>query len=63
MGFFDAIGKLGKAAVGTALLPVDVVREVAGAVTEDGDDVGDKVARRGRKIGKNVSEALDEIDE
>jgi len=49
--------------VGTVLLPVDVVREVVGGVTEDGDDVGDKVARRGRKIAKNVSEALEEIDE
>ena len=63
MGFFDAVGKLGKAAIGTAMLPVDAAREVMGAVTEDGDEPGDKLVRRGEKIAKNVSEALDEIDE
>ncbi len=60
MGFFDAIGKLGKAAVGTVLLPVDVVRE---CIPSDEDDLGDKVVRRGQKIAKNLEEALDEIDE
>jgi hypothetical protein len=31
MGLFSSLGKLGKAAVGTALLPVDILRDAADA--------------------------------
>ncbi len=41
------------------MLPVDVVREVI----PDDEEIGDKVARRLEKIGKNLDEAVEEIDE
>lgn len=62
MGLFDALGKVGKAAVGTAMLPVDAARDAVGLVTEDIESES-KVAKRGRKIAKNLDEAVDEIDE
>lgn len=66
MGFFNALGKLGKAAVGTALLPVDAVRDVAARVVDPFEEDGaheDHAAARIEKIGNNVSDALDEIDD
>lgn len=62
MGFFDAIGKLGKAAVGVAMLPVDVVKDtvtLGGAITDEES----AIAKRVRKIVRNVDEATEEIDE
>jgi hypothetical protein len=59
MGIFSSFEKLGKAALGTVMLPVDVVREVL----PDDEEIGDKVARRLEKIGKNLDEAVEEIDE
>ncbi len=62
MGFFDALGKLGKGVIGTALLPVDAVKDavtLGGAIT---DEEG-ALAKRLKKITSNVGEALDEIDE
>ena len=56
------MGKLGKAAVGTVMLPVDVLRDL----NPLGDFVngeGSKVAERAEKIAKNVSEAVEGIDE
>lgn len=61
MGFFKGLEKLSKAVVGTAMLPIDAVREII--PTDDDDDLGDKLARRLKKIGKNLEEAVDEIDE
>lgn len=62
MGFFSSLGKLGKAAVGTALLPVDAMKDTVtlGGVLTDDDSA---LVKRGRKIGQNFSEALDEIDD
>ena len=34
MSLFSAIGKLTKAAIGTAMIPVDVARDAVGVVTE-----------------------------
>lgn len=59
MGFFKALGKLGKAAVGTALLPVDMARELI----PDDEDFGDKTSRRVKKIGSNLEDFLEEVDE
>lgn len=61
MGLFDGLEKLGKAAIGVALLPVDAVREVL-PIEDDGDVPGDKLARRGKKIKDNLKDALEEID-
>jgi hypothetical protein len=61
MGFFKSIGRLTKAAVGTAMLPVDVVRD-----TFDFDSTNDffeHTERRARKIAKNTRKAIEEIDE
>lgn len=62
MGFFDAIGKLGKAAVGVVMLPVDTVKDavtLGGALTDEES----AIAKRVRKIARNVGEATEEIDE
>ncbi len=62
MGFFDSLGKLGKATLGVALLPVDIVKDavtLGGAITDEES----AIAKRARKIAKNAGEALDEIDE
>jgi hypothetical protein len=59
MGLFSGLGKLGRAAIGTALLPVDVARD---AFTL-GDGQPSKTGQRIAKIGSNVGDALDEIDE
>jgi hypothetical protein len=62
MGLFSSLGKLGKAAVGTALLPVDILRDAADQMVEG--DVGARhTRRRSRKIEENLREALDEADE
>ena len=49
MGFFDSLGKLGKAAVGTVMLPVDVIRDMnpVGEFVEGGDS---KVVERAKKL-------------
>ena len=60
MGFFEALGKLGKAAVGTVMLPIDVARDAV--VTMEGRDAR-HIKRRTRKISDNVNEALNEIDQ
>lgn len=60
MGLFSSLEKLGKAALGTALLPVDIVRECIPG--DDDEELGDKVVRRCKKIGRNLEEAIDEID-
>jgi hypothetical protein len=62
MGFFDALSKLGKGVVGTALLPVDIAKDavtLGGAITDEES----AIVKRLKKIGRNVGEALDEIDE
>ena len=62
MGFFDSIVSLSRAAVGTAMLPLDVMRDVGRVVllTEDDPDCTD---RRLEKIGRNLDRAVEEIDE
>lgn len=62
MSFFDAIGKLGRAAIGTALLPVDFMKD---AVTLGGVSIGEESAliKRARKIAQNLEDGLEEIDE
>lgn len=62
MGFFDALGKLGKGVVGTALLPIDAVKD---AVTLGGSITDEESAllKRLQKIAENVGDGLDEIDE
>ena len=59
MGLFSGLGKLGRAAIGTALLPVDVARD---AFTL-GNGEPSKTGKRVEKIAARVDEALDEIDE
>lgn len=62
MGFFDGLGKIGKAALGTALLPVDIARDavtLGGAITDEES----AIAKRLRKIARNAEDGLDEIDE
>lgn len=61
MGLFDSLKDLGKAAVGTAMIPIDVVRECTDFYSDD--NLGDKVIRRTKKIKRNLSNAIDEIDE
>lgn len=60
MGFFDSLANLGKAAVGTALLPVDIVRDVGSVVL---DEEPDHTERRARKVVRNLERAVDEIDD
>lgn len=59
MGLFSGLGKLGRAAIGTALLPVDVARD---AFTL-GDGKPSKTGQRVDKIVSNADEGLDELDE
>jgi hypothetical protein len=63
MGILDGLEKLGKAAIGAALTPVDVVRDVvpgAGGMV-DGED--SKTLERLDKVKRNLEEGVDEIDE
>lgn len=61
MGLFDALKKLGGAAVDTALLPVDVVRDLNPLSDDTG--VFDGTARRLRKIDRELEEAYEETFE
>jgi hypothetical protein len=62
MGFFNALGKLGKATVSVVMLPVDVVKDTVtmGGATIDEESA---VVKRVKKIARNTSEAIEEIDE
>lgn len=57
MGLFDAFKKLGTAVIDTALLPVDVARDI---VSPDPDMA---TARRGRKILDELEDAYEETFE
>lgn len=63
MGLFDALKKVGSAAVQTALLPVDVARDtvtLGGALT---DEYESATVRRARKIARDASDAYEETFE
>jgi len=62
MGLFDSFTKLVKATVDTALLPVDVIKDV---VTLGGAVEGKQAAtpKRLEKILEDLQEAYDEIDD
>lgn len=62
MAFLKALGKLGRATVGTVMLPVDAVKDF---VTLGGSTIDEEsaIAKRAKKIAKNVGEAVEEIDE
>lgn len=62
MGIFDSLQKLTKATVRTALLPLDIVKDVAtlgGAITDEESSTGQAL----EEIGDLLGEAYDEIDE
>lgn len=63
MGILDGLEKLGKAAIGAVLTPVDVVRDLVpgGGGLVDGED--SKTVERLKKVGSNLGEGVDEIDE
>jgi len=63
MGILDGLEKLGKAAIGAVLTPVDVVRDIvpgAGGMI-DGED--SKTVERLKKVGRNLEDGVDKIDE
>ena len=61
MSLFSAIGKIGKAAIGTVMIPVDMARDFGGAIN---GEIGEtRTERRARKVADNLREAVDEIDE
>lgn len=50
--------KLLKAAIGTVLLPVEIVKDVATMGAELTDERGSYTGRRLKNIGKNIDQAL-----
>ena len=62
MGFFDALGSVGKAVVNTAIVPVDVARDVVtlGGALSDEDET--YTGKRARKIGRNLNNVVDEVE-
>jgi len=60
MGLFRSIEKLGKAAIGIVVLPLDILRDAPLAM--DGQNTR-HTRKRARKIADNLKEAVDGIDE
>ncbi len=62
MGIFDSLKSLTKAAVDTALLPVDVVVDVT-TMGRASDNEEPATVERIKKIAGKLQEAYDEIEE
>lgn len=63
MGLFGALKKTIRATVNTALMPIDIVSDtitLGGASTESGESA---VVRRGKKVYRDLSDAVDECGE
>ena len=59
MGIFKALGKLGSATVQTAILPLDAAWDVV-RIPAIAEGSKSSLARRAKKIGKDLGDAHDE---